>query len=317
MKKLIFLLIVFLPIISLADSTLIQNESVVTPIEDQVETKDIASKQNIESVSYYKLLYENSKESNSKLLSLLTAAMVIIIAVILAIIGSSFFYNYRFNKKEYELLTKENINRIEEAQKKLLEASRTEIEKISENNKKEIEKKFTQISETYRTNFETIKDSIKTIVTSFKQSIDENLKKQSEAFDTLEKQVEQLQTTAQNDIKVNEKNFKIDILEIKAELYFMKEWYSLALSNFVDQGLLCVDTSQYISLIIVAPNIIKSIEKVIERDDTITISTKLNIEKLLTSLPNFISIEKKKIEETYKKIKIKEIEIPERGFGRG
>jgi exonuclease VII large subunit len=247
----------------------------------------------------------------------LTTSLTVIIAVIVAIIGSSFFYNYRFNRKEYELLTKETTNKIEEVQKQLLKDSRAEISKMSENNQKVIEKEFEQISKTYQTNYDTIKDSLKTIVTAFKQNIDESIHKQSEEFKSLEEQVEELEERAKDDIKVNEKNLKIDILDIKAELYFMKEWYSLALSNYVDQAILCIETNKTWLLKYVAGDIIKSIERVLEKNDTMTSSTKLNIEKILPKLPSYISDKKKKIEDSYKKITIKEVEFLDRGLGNG
>jgi hypothetical protein len=306
MKFIILILSVFLSNICIAD-TIQQDESKDKPIGIDYHTNDSGG-----SDSYYELMYKNTKDTNAKLLSLLTTSLTVIIAVIIAIIGSSFFYNYRFNKKEYELLTKETTNKIEEVQKKLLKESRDEISKISENNQRVIEKEFEQISKTYQTNYDTLKDTIKTIVTVFKKDLDKGIKKQSENVKALELQVEKLEKKAKQDIKLNEKNLKIDIIDIKADLYYMKEWYSLALSNYVEQALLCVETDNIWQLEYVAEDIFKSIEKVLENNETTTSSTILNIDKILPKFPSYVSGTKKKIEDSYKKIPIKEIELLER-----
>lgn len=297
--------ICFLISLNLSGTTL-KNNLVIDTVKI-VQTKS----ETTNSSEYYKMLYENTQDANSKLLSLLTTAMTVVIAVIIAIIGSSFFYNYKFNKKEYELLTKETTNLLEEAQKNLLKETRLEIIKMAELNKKEIETNFTQLSETYKTNYETFRDSIKSIIEAYNNSNKEILIKQEEEIENINKKIAKLEEKSKQDIDFNSKKLKIDILGIQADLYFMKNWFSLALSNYVNQCLLCIENNQHWQLKFVADDIVKSIEKTIQSQKTITGSVKRNIEKLISVLPDSVLDKKKKIEDEYLKIQVKEIKFEE------
>jgi hypothetical protein len=268
----------------------------------------------VDAENYYRLLYENSKSETEKYVNLLTTALTVIIALIIAIVGSSFFYNYRFNKKEFELITNETADKIKEVQNELIRQTKEEIEILTKENKERINEEFGKISDTYKTNFDTLKESIKTILMSFKQDIDKRLETHDKTLEELEAAISTLEETAKEDLKLNEKSLKIDLLDIKGELYVMKGWNSLALSSFVDQANLCVETNNKWRLEFIVGDIISSINKVIEKDDTITTATKLNIEKLIPEIPPSLSDKKKSIEENYKKIKIKDHE-PYRRFG--
>lgn len=304
-KEIIIVLILFISSIAIANKTVI-NQTEKTQQTEQ-SYKDNVSVQNSE--LYYKLLYENSKETNSKLLSLLTTSMTVVIAVILAIIGSSFFYNYRFNKKEYELLTKETTNKLEEVQKNLLNETRIEVQKISESNKKEIESYFVQISETYKTNYETFRDSVKSIIETYNNGTKESISRQEESIDSVNKKIGELEKKYKEDIKANSKQIMIDILGIKADFYYMKSWYSLALSNYVKQCHLCIETNQSYQLKYITSDIIRSIDKTIESKKTITSSNKKDIERLITALPDSVLDKKRTIQEKYEKIEIKDIDF--------
>lgn len=307
MKKIILILTLFISLGSFATKSSIQPKLDSVKAE-QPQNENLIDK---DSESYYKMLYENSKESNTELLSLLTTAMTVVIAVIIAIIGSSFFYNYRFNKKEYELLTKEITNKIEEAQKELLKDSRIEIEKISEINKKEIQQKFVQISETYKTNYDSLNDSLKSIIEAYKNNVEDSISNQNESLKNIKNQISKLEENSKLEVNVKSKALNIDILGLKADLYFLKNWYSLALSYYVQQCHLCIETNQTWQLKFVTKDIINSIQESILSKKTITSATKLNIEKLISVLPDTVLDKKKKIEEEYVKIEVKEVELNE------
>ncbi len=289
-----------------------------TQIEDKKKTivplSQTENNSTINAESYYRLLYENSKSETEKYVNLLTTALTVIIALIIAIVGSSFFYNYRFNKKEFELITNETSDKIKEVQKELIRQTKEEIEVLTKENKERINEEFGKISDTYKTNFDTLKDSLKTILMSFKQDIDKRLDTHEKTLDELEAAISSLEETAKEDLKLNEKSLKIDLLDIKGELYLMKGWHSLALSTFVDQANLCAETDNHWKLEFIVGDIINSINKVIEKGDTITTSTKLNIEKLIPEIPSSLSDKKKIISDNYKKIKIKDHD-PYKRFG--
>lgn len=316
MKKILLVTIFILSIFDFSNAKVQENDSLKADSKLSSQKTSVIQNQEskIDSEVYYKLMYENAKESNSKLLALLTTALTVIIAVIVAIIGSSFFYNYRFNKKEFELLTKENSNRIGAVQKDLMKETKIKIDEITENNKEKISEEFIQISETYKTNFDTLKDSLKTIITSFKQDVDKNIINHDKAIESIVETIDEIENKAKEDLKLNEKSLKIDILDIKAELYYMKKWYSLALSSFIDQANLCVETNNSWKLEYIVGDIIKSMEKTIEGKSTITPSTKLNIEKLLPHIPDYLSDKRKKIKDDSKNIIIEEIKFKNRNF---
>jgi hypothetical protein len=268
----------------------------------------------LDAENYYRLLYDNSKKETEKYVNLLTTALTVIVALIIAIVGSSFFYNYRFNKKEFELITNETADKIKEVQKELIRQTKEEIEVLTKENKERLNEEFGKISDTYKTNFDTLKDSLKTILMSFRQDVDKRLDAHDKTFKELENAISTLEETAKENLKFNEKGLKIDLLDIKGELYVMKGWHSLALSCFVDQANFCIETYNKWRLEFIVDDIVSSINKVIEDDDTITTSIKLNIEKLIPEIPASLSDKKKSIEENYKKLKIKDPE-PNKRFG--
>jgi hypothetical protein len=310
LTTLIFLFVSFYSF-SINDTTQIEDkEKTIAPVT-QTENNTTVDAEN-----YYRLLYENSKRETEKYVTLLTTALTVIIALIIAIVGSSFFYNYRFNKKEFELITSETADKIKEVQKDLLRQTKEEIEILTKENKERINEEFGKISDTYKTNFDTLKDSLNTILTSFKQDVDKRLDTHDKTLEELENAISTLEEKAKEDLKLNEKGLKIDLLDIKGKLFVMKEWYSLALSSFVDQANLCVETNNKWQLEFIVGDIIRSIDKLIEKDDSITTSTKLNIEKLLPEIPSSLSDKKKNIEDNYKKLKVKDRK-PYRRVGLG
>lgn len=286
------------------------------PKAADLKTQTESDKSKIDAENYHRLLYENSKKESDKYISLLTTALTVIIALIIAIIGSSFFYNYRFNKKEFELITTETADKIKEVQKELLRQTKGEIENLTKENREKINEEFGKISDTYKTNFETLKDSLKTILMSFKQDVDKKLDSHDKTINELENSISALEESAKKDLKLNEKSLKIDLLDIKGDLYVMKDWYGLALSTFVDQANLCVETGNKWRLEFIVDDIENAIDKIIEKNDTMTTSTKLNIEKLLTEIPSNLSNKKKIIQEKYKRVIIKDYK-PSKRYGLG
>jgi hypothetical protein len=286
------------------------NKSNRVTIADSIQSHDLSNNEN----PVYKMLYDETRMYNSKLLSLLQAAFGILIAVILAILGSSIFYNYRFNKKEYELLNKESRRLLEESQVVLIEKSREEINKLIEKLNNEIDKKFTGISETYKVNYEAIKDSINTIILSFKSDIDKHLQNSMKDIIELKEENKKLNENIEKGISTNEKSIRQDLYEIRGMLYTMREWYSLALSSYISKALLCIELGQTWFFEYVADDIISSIEKCIEKKETITPYNKTELEKVLSGFPEHLKDRKMKIEKEYKKIEVKEINLPKRNI---
>lgn len=260
-------------------------------------------------------LYDNQKETNDKLLSLLTTSLTLIVGIIIAVIGTSIFYNYRFNKKEYELLTKENKNTLNEMHNELIASTNSKLEKTIENFTSEIDKRFEQINNTYKTNIETIKESLNTIVLLFRKDIDKQIDGITKQIEANSSEIKDFSDTAKKDVQYNAKSLKKDLLDLQGEIYIMKEWYTLALNTFVNQGLLCVELNQTWQLEYILGDIINAMMKVIEKDNSITPDNKKDIEKLLPTIPDYLSREKEVITKNYQKIKIKEIILPKRDRG--
>ncbi|OFX87818.1 MAG: hypothetical protein A2W99_16010 [Bacteroidetes bacterium GWF2_33_16] len=260
----------------------------------------------------YQVMYEDSKSINSKLLTLLTNSLTVIIAVIIAIIGSSFFYNYRFNKKEYELLTKETTNKIEEAKSKMLEETKREIEKYTDYSKDKIDERFTQIKESNKSNIDTIKESLNTIISSFKQEFDSKQETQSKKIELVEKEISRLDKSTDENITLREKELRFSILDLQGQVYELREWFSLCLTTNVRRALLANEIHRQWQFEYILPDIVDLIDKVLKKNDSITSNNKYDIEKLMEIIPSQFESYKKKIADSYGKIRIQEVDLPKK-----
>lgn len=305
MKKILLFLFLGLSFIVYPNETLTKDENIVRT------NSSISTQSNVEKSTNsheYEQLYLNQKETNEKLLSLLTTALTLIVGIIIAIIGTSIFYNYRFNKKEYELLTRENQSTINEIHNNLKEETIKTVDKLLDKLSQENDKKFDQINESYKSNYDALRDSLKTIITHFKEDYDNRISESKSRIEELEKENKEISDNLKSDLRFNEKQIRKDLLDIQGELYKLKDWSSLALGSFTDQAILCIETNNQWQLEYVLTDIIEQIEKVISKNDTITPERKRRIEFLLSELPNEYKIEKDKIKDKYKKITIKEIQ---------
>lgn len=300
MRKLILILIIVgcIAIISAQDSTNIN-------LTDTTIVKNSNAMDN----NLYKLLYENAKENNSELISILTTSLTLLFGVIIAIIGSSIYYNYRFNKKEYELLYKEVVNKLEETQSRLLDESSDKISKISSDYQNEIDEKYEQLSETYKTNFETVRDSYKEIINSFKKDSNRQIEQLVKENNLIRDYIENIKKSSKDDLNYKENDLKRELSNIKGDLYLMKNWYALALDSFINQASFGLDINYSWELKYTLDDIQFCINKIMDTEDTITPRIKEKLDRMLSKVPERFSDKKDKIINVIDKIKIKDIDI--------
>ena len=265
----------------------------------------VTNKINNESNSYT-LLYENQKETNDKLLQLLTNSLLIIVSIIVAVIGTSIFYNYRFNKKEYELLVKENRNDLEVAKIQVIEQSRLEFIKLTENINIEINKRFDEINSKYSTNFDVTRTSFDKIIDSFKKDFDERISFFKEDLDTYKKEMSDQRRNIKKELSFTEKKFENEILDLKGMVYTIKEYYGLAIANYVDKALNSIELKKDWELKFILDDIQRSINQTIQKGDDISPRTKKAIEVLISKIPNSLKEKRDLISESYIKIQVKQ-----------
>jgi hypothetical protein len=302
MKLLFALLIVSTSLFQTKDSNIIKNAQNDTISSITTSKGGIASD--------YKILYENANSDREKLTSLLETAFTIIIAVIIAIIGSSFFYNYRFNKKEFELLNKESKIRLDEAQKEVLEKNEKTIETIISKMDSEIQSRFEQLTDNNKTNIDTIKESLGTILSTYKSELDKEIEDFKAEIKVIKEEYKNRNELLEKELTRNDKDLKKEIYDLRGDVYAIKGWNSLALSYYVQQALLCIELNQKWQIEYIAGDIVSMLQASIEKLDTIASYDRDNIEKLLKDFPTHLVSEKRKIEELYPKLKVREPETP-------
>lgn len=95
-----------------------------TLIKKEVKQSETISKSDNNSISdsniYYKLLYENAKENNDQMITMLQWVLGLSTAFLLTLFGAQIFFNWKLNKKEIEYIKKDIDEKIGELKASLL-----------------------------------------------------------------------------------------------------------------------------------------------------------------------------------------------------
>lgn len=177
----------------------------------------------VEPIEPYKILYEHQNEWNDKILNTIYWSLWISVTLVAGIIFSSFFFNFRFNKKEFELLKSETTA---ELNKKLDEIISNKINEIRHESKS-WEENYKTLLNSYSDNFWDRINGIKEEYRSHKEST--------------ESQLNEMRKTFQNELNMIQKDFEYRVKSLQrsslwdaANFWESKPHFYIALNRYID-----------------------------------------------------------------------------------
>lgn len=184
---------------------------------------------NISEMDAYKLMYENLKDSNSKIIETVYWALGAIFATIIAIVGANVFYNFSINKKEIENITKSLSITMEEVKGDMYKIIQKKIDDYINRSSGKLDNNFLiaeQKQDTQNKSFlNNINIKINSIDTRLENYIDESYSEQSEKFKEINEKIE-----------YENNRIKIELFDCEADLWDLKQVYGNAVICYVRKG---------------------------------------------------------------------------------
>jgi hypothetical protein len=247
------------------------------------------SKTGLSESEAYKLLYENSKETNGSIVTTIHWVLGITIAFLLALFGSQVFFNYRINRKEIDNIKNElgeklnamkleNLKEISGVNQENIKYIQTALDSYKSEINGIIEARFTEKSQL----FNALNDITKNEIESFKKS-------------------------------TREKNrvFEIDIEKNSGDIWRLKNVEANALTSYIRTANLELKAKREIKYIL------KDITEVLEKMEDIYEGDYEELDNLIKIILPNNKDEIQKIEELYKtKPVYKFIDEPGVTYGR-
>jgi regulatory protein YycI of two-component signal transduction system YycFG len=202
-------------------------QPIVTPIEQSSDQTTMTESE------AYKLLYDNVKESNDKLVTTVQWVIGIALAFLLAILGSQIFFNWKINTKDIEYIKKDIDEKILALKGELISS----LDKKSKEIQTLIDKKITDTEIELK---EDIKDKFESRMKFF------NLKSE----------------TIEQRMKDEVKLLKRDIEKNEGDIWTLKGVESNALSSYLRSALLEIELDREVKYIL--NDIIAILEKLEE-----------------------------------------------------
>lgn len=220
--------------------------------------------------SLYLKLYENQREVNGRILDTIFWALGGVLAVILAIIGSNIYFNFKFNKKEVDIIKAEAGRDIKEAKNNYL----TEINSRFESLSKDLRASVKEEKQSLETNYQ---ERLKTYSDNFKQQI-EALNKQIEVQEAMRRRQQDIDKIFIDDaIRPQIILIEMETNENKYEIFFMKESYNVALSAILKVAELELEKGWGWSFEFTGKKIVECLKKVV----TISTSDKVSLDYVI------------------------------------
>lgn len=197
-KKLITLLIA----LSLSINAFCQqtNSIKATFRESGINQKKIVPEK-LSELDYYKLLYENTNNSNATYISLIQWSIGISFTFLLVIIGSQIFFNYRISKKEIVFIKKDLEEKISELKNTLIEV----IEERFILQKLELKNDFDKSEKQLNKSIETINNNFISFKSESKNDFDKSEKLLLERIETLNNNFSLFRSEIKNNFNKSEK----------------------------------------------------------------------------------------------------------------
>lgn len=296
MKKIIFLIITIFTYSTLISNNIKKDSILKESVELKKKDTLILSENDT-----YKLLYENTKESNEKILATIYWSLSLITAVILAIIGSSIFFNFKFNKKEIENVLTENDKILEKIKNDHLLIIDSRLDNYEKESKIILKKENSELKKTYQELIKSYNDNLNSQLDSQKELLDEKLKIYNKKFDDYRETQKADKTKIFDEIEMQTNRVEMLLSNVEAKVWEQKEVYGNALTCYIEEGLLSLKIDFGWNLKYVLPNIILMIKKIEEIDKY----DSENLADFISEIPSEYSKLKRIISELLEKIPIK------------
>jgi hypothetical protein len=305
LKKLILILllvcttsinIVFAESVPPADtSTKTNTPEITTTITD---TTEVELKEGLSELEAYKLLYENQKHSNDKILDTVYWALGIAVSIVLLFIGANIFINFRINKRENELIQLENSS-------KLVSLHLESLDKL----KKDFDDHADQLIKKVLGDLENFKNQINDQFNTFKDTLSIEIQSTQRTIKSVEESLTQREIPLikeqfnsgliQLEKKVDRVNINNQLLE--AEMWMDKEIFPIAVAQFARAGLEIVTKKVNEGLLV---DVNHKIYDCLKRMETISTFKISDINAYLMKMRVEDEILKKKITEEISKLSI-------------
>lgn len=255
-------------------------------------------------------LIEIQNEHNNAIISTVYWALSSILIVILAIVGSNIYFNFRFNRKQYEDLIEEQTDKINELERKLIESINSKALKIETEYKDSSEKFQSEIKAFQDERFKETLGEFKNRLESFSQNLKEQIQAQKERIDNNYKSTEERQNNISNLIVENDEKYKtrfhevnetikltvnyevnrlsIKIEDLQADFWKNKQLYSNALGCYIRQANSIIEIKWFWHLKFT----LKDIIEIINMEKTIDKYYLPKLEELLLKIPEEYSADK-------------------------
>lgn len=237
----------------------------------------------------YKMLYENSKESNNRLISTIRWVIGIVVAFLLALIGSQVFFNIRISKREIDNIKKDLDTKSSALKEELLK-------NINEGNRDNIKQ------------YQAYENKIGNMV---KEEIQRRFEEKSKYLETkmtgYEKNIEMIEREMKNDIKYLE----IDIRKNEGDLWNLRGVKANALARYVETANLKIELKGTVE------HSLDDIIEVLSKMDSIHKMDYSHLESLIKKIPKKHENLKSQIESLFKDKPVYEfVDDPQTGLSQ-
>lgn len=247
----------------------------------------------------YKLLYENIKYSNDKILDTVYWSLSAILVVMIALIGAQVFSNYRFNKKEIENMIISLNAQTEDIKNKTFQEIQEKLNKYMETNRLGIKEDFKGLSAAQQEQIIRYSESTNLLVNTLNNSFNErneNLKK------SIESSAIRIQTNKSELTKLinnSDKLLKIDIHDIRAQIWELRKVNANVLAEYIRKALLEIDMEKDLE------RSLRLIEEKLVNMGEIPSSYQSNLYDLLRKVPPKYEIQLERINTLLKSLPVK------------
>ncbi len=236
---------------------------------------------NISQTEAYKLMYENQKDSNSKIIETVYWALGALATVILGIIGTNVFFNFRVNKKDIESITNNMNTTVEQIKGDMYKIIQTKIDDYIQRSGQKFENDFLVFEQKQDAQIKLFSDNldskINSVVETLKTNISTNYSEQNRKYDTLTK-------------SINTKYIELQIIicDCIAQLWMLRHVNANSIIYYVRKGEFQLEIGRDVELTL------NEIIKILK--ETSSLSTYYSeINKFINKLPDCYEIQKETI----------------------
>lgn len=183
--------------------------------------------------STYKLMYENIKYSNDKILDTIYWAIGALFTAVLALFGAQVFFNYRFNKKEIENITKDidlktdsltkNISlQIDDFKSRTTNELNLKINDFFEKARSEFNKDISSELDRQQKRIDTFSDTINNLINSTQKLFEDKINKLSISIETYNQSTDKKTNSLIEKISNSKTSLQSDLLDLEAEIWRLK-----------------------------------------------------------------------------------------------